>query len=59
MNLPGPAVHVQKKNGLLGGKKRGGRSGRAHREDSIKRTVYVSDIDQSVSLMLLVRSQRA
>lgn len=40
----------QRRNNYGQGKKRiGGRASRAQREDSIRRTVYVSDVDHNVS----------
>ncbi|KAJ6753961.1 POLYADENYLATE-BINDING PROTEIN-INTERACTING PROTEIN 9 [Salix purpurea] len=43
-------VFLQKRNTLNQGRRRlNGRAYRAQREDSIRRTVYVSDIDQHVT----------
>jgi hypothetical protein len=52
----GALVDVNSKNGNNGGtRKRGSnsRTNRAQREDSIRRTVYVSDIDQQVRMPLV------
>jgi hypothetical protein len=52
----GALVDVNSKNGNNGGSRKRGsnsRTNRAQREDSIRRTVYVSDIDQQVRMPLV------